>query len=52
MNRQKEQLYLLVIILKDLISYKEEIINLEMELIIIKFNILLLKNNKRVLGIP
>jgi len=59
--RQKEYLYLLIIILKDLINYKGEVINIEIELIIIKikgkeitisFNILLLGNNKAVLGIP
>jgi len=56
--RQKEYLYLLVIILKDLINYKKGIINIEIGLIIIKikgkeilinFNILPLKNNKVVL---
>jgi len=58
---QKEYLYLLVIILKDLINYRGGVINIEMELIIIRikgkeiiisFNILLLRNNKAVLGIP
>jgi len=53
-------LYLLNIILKDLINYRENIINLEIGLVIIKiegkeviinFNILLLGNNKAVLGI-
>jgi len=57
--QQKEYLYLLNIILKDLINYRGGIINLEMELVIIKiegkeviinFNILLLGNNKVVLG--
>jgi len=59
--RQKEHLYLLVIILKDLINYKGGVINIEIELIIIRiegkeitmnFNILLLGNNKVVLGMP
>jgi len=59
--RQKEYLYLLVIILKDLINYKGGVINIEIELIIIRikgkeiiisFNILLLGNNKVVLGMP
>jgi len=58
--RQKEYLYLLVIILKDLINYKGDIINIKIGLVIIKikgkmiimnFNILLLGNNKVVLGI-
>jgi len=58
---QKEHLYLLVIILKDLINYRGGVINIEIELIIIKikgkeiiisFNILLLEHNKVVLGIP
>jgi len=58
--QQKEHLYLLVIILKDLINYKGGVINIEIELIIIRikgkeitmsFNILLLGNNKVVLGI-
>jgi len=57
--RQKERLYLLNIILKDLINYKGGIINLEIGLIIIRikereiiinFDILLLGNNKAVLG--
>jgi len=57
--RQKEYLYLLVIILKDLINYKGGIINIEIGLIIIRikgrtiiinFNILLLGNDKAVLG--
>jgi len=48
-------------ILKDLINYREGIINLETELIIIRiegkeiiinFNILPLGNNKAVLGMP
>jgi len=48
-------------ILKDLINYKEGIINLEIGLVIIRikgkeitmnFNILLLGNNKAVLGMP
>jgi len=59
--RQKEHLYLLVIILKNLINYRREVINIEMELIIIRikrkeitisFNILLLENDKAVLGMP
>jgi len=61
--QQKEHLYLLVIILKDLINYRGGIINIEIEIeiIIIKiegkeitmsFNILLLGNNKAVLGMP
>jgi len=59
--QQKEYLYLLVIILKDLINYRAEVINIEIELTIIKiegkeiimsFNILLLGNNKVVLGMP
>jgi len=58
---QKKNLYLLVIILKDLINYKEGVINIETKLIIIKiegkeimisFNILLLGYNKVVLGMP
>jgi len=58
--RQKEHLYLLVIILKNPINYKGGIINIKIKLIIIKierkiiiisFNILPLKNNKVVLGI-
>jgi len=57
--KQKEHLYLLVIILKDLINYRGDIINMEIGLVIIKikgraiimnFNILLLGNNKAVLG--
>jgi len=59
--QQKEYLYLLNIILRDLINYKRGIINLEIGPVIIKikgkeiimnFNILLLGNNKAVLGIP
>jgi len=59
--QQKEHLYLLVIILKDLINYRRGVINMETELtiirikgkeIIISFNILLLGNNKAVLGMP
>jgi len=58
--RQKEHLYLLVIILGDLVNYRGGIINIEIELTIIRikgkeiimsFNILLLGNNKAVLGI-
>jgi len=56
--QQKEYLYLLNIILRDLINYKGGIINLEIGLaiirikgkeIIINFNILLLGNNEVVL---
>jgi len=56
--RQKEYLYLLVIILKDLISYRENIINIKIGLIMIRiegrtitmnFIILLLGNDKAVL---
>jgi len=59
--QQKEYLYLLNIILRDLINYKGNIINLEIGLVIIRikgkkiimnFNILLLGNNKAVLGMP
>jgi len=59
--RQKEHLYLLKIILRDLINYRGGIINLEIGLVMIRikgkeitmnFNILLLGNNKAVLGIP
>jgi len=59
--RQKEYLYLLNIILKDLINYRGGIINLEIGLIIIRiegkeiiinFNILLLGNDEAVLGMP
>jgi len=58
---QKEYLYLLNIILKDLINYRGGIINLEIGLVIIRikgkeviinFNILLLGNDKVVLGMP
>jgi len=56
--RQKEYLYLLVIILINLINYRGGVINMEIELIIIRikgkeiiisFDILLLGNNKTVL---
>ena len=56
---QKKDLYLLNLILKNLIAYKGDIINIEIELItvelkrgiiIINFNILLLKNDKAILG--
>jgi len=59
--REKEHLYLLIIILKDLINYRESIINIKIKLVIIRierrtitmnFNILLLGNNKVVLGMP
>jgi len=59
--QQKEHLYLLNIILRDLINYRGGIINLEIGLVMIKiegkeiimnFNILLLGNNKVVLGMP
>jgi len=59
--QQKEHLYLLNIILRDLINYKENIINLEIgpimirieeKEIMINFNILLLRNDKAVLGMP
>jgi len=59
--RQKEYLYPLNIILKDLINYRGGIINLEIKPVIIKikgkevminFDILLLGNNKAVLGMP
>jgi len=59
--QQKEHLYLLIIILKDLINYRGGVINIKIELTIIKikrkeitisFNILLLKSNKAVLGMP
>jgi len=59
--QQKEYLYLLNIILKNLINYRGGIINLEIGLVIIKikgkeiimnFNILLLGNNKTVLRMP
>jgi len=58
---QKEYLYLLNIILKDLINYRRGIINLKIRLVIIKikgkeviinFNILLLGNDKAVLEMP
>jgi len=57
--REKEHLYLLVIILKNLINYRKDIINIEIGLVIIRikgraiiinFNILLLENDKVVLG--
>jgi len=56
--RQKEHLYLLIIILKNLINYKGGIINIEIKPVIIRierkkiimnFNILLLGNDKVVL---
>jgi len=59
--QQKEYLYLLNIILKNLINYRGGIINLKIGLVIIRikgkeiimnFNILLLGNNKAVLGMP
>jgi len=59
--QQKEYLYLLNIILKDLINYRGGIINLEIGLIIIRiegkeiminFNISPLGNDKAVLGMP
>jgi len=59
--RQKEYLYLLNIILRDLVNYRGGIINLEIGLtiigiegkeIIINFDILLLGNDKAVLGMP
>jgi len=59
--QQKEYLYPLNIILKNLINYREGIINLKTGLVIIKiegkeimmnFDILLLGNNKVVLGMP
>ena len=59
--RQKERLYLLIIILKNLIAYKGGIINFKTGLIKltikgkqikISFNILLLERNKVVLGMP
>jgi len=58
--REKEHPYLLIIILGDLINYKESIINIEIGLVMIKiekrmiiinFNILLLRNDKIVLKI-
>jgi len=59
--QQKEYLYLLNIISRDLINYRGGIINLETELVIIRiegkeitmnFNILLLGNDEAVLGMP
>jgi len=59
--QQKEYLYLLNIILRDLINYRGGIINLEIGLVIIRiegkeiimnFNILLLGNDEAVLGMP
>jgi len=59
--QQKEYLYLLNIILRDLINYRGGIINLKIGLVIIRikgkeitinFNILLLGNDKTVLGMP
>jgi len=59
--REKEHLYLLIIILKNLINYKGGIINIEIGLVTIKikgktiimnFNILPLGNDKAVLGMP
>ena len=59
--RQKKHLYPLITILKDLIAYKEGIINLKIELIWttikgrqvkMSFNILLLGKDKAVLGMP
>jgi len=59
--QQKEYLYLLNIILRDLINYRGGIINLEIGLIIIRiegkeiiinFNILPLGNDEAVLGMP
>jgi len=59
--QQKEYLYPLNIILRDLINYRGGIINLEIGLVIIRikrkeitinFNILLLGNDKAVLGMP
>ena len=58
--RLKKNLYLLVIILGDLIFYKNRVICIKTELVdlrikgqrvVINFNILLLKNNKAVLKI-
>ena len=60
-NRQKERLYLLVIILEDLIAYRRGIINFKIgpiqltikkRQIKISFNILLLGQDKAVLRIP
>ena len=59
--RQKENLYFLVTILGDLISYKDKIIYFEIGLVkleikkrhvVISFDILLLGKNKVVLGMP
>jgi len=59
--QQKEYLYPLNIISRDLINYRGGIINLETGLVIVRikgkeitmnFNILLLGNNKAVLGMP
>jgi len=59
--RQKERLYLLIIILGDLIAYRGGIINLKIgliqivikgRLVIISFNILLLGKDEAVLGMP
>ena len=59
--RQKEVLYLLVIILGDPITYRDGIIRLKTEplniklegrIIEVSFNILPLRNNEAVLGMP
>ena len=59
--RQKERLYLLIIILGDLIAYRGGIINLKIGLIQLtikgrqikmSFNILLLERDKVILGMP
>ena len=59
--RPKENLYLLIIIIREVIAYRGGIINIKTELIelrikgqaiIMSFNILLLGNNKAVLGMP
>ena len=59
--RQKEVPYLLVIILRDPITYKDSIIQLKTgplniklkrQIIEVSFNILPLGNNKAVLGMP
>jgi len=59
--RQKEHLYLLVIILKNLINYRGGVINIEIELTIIRiegkeitisFDILPLGNDEVVLEMP
>jgi len=59
--QQKEHLYLLNIILRDLINYGGGIINLEIGLVMIRikgkeitinFDILLLGNDEAVLGMP